>query len=54
LARPPAHPPAARPQGVLAGLGTPRDPKTNIFATKCIAMPPFGPVRQPDGTEFWR
>ena len=37
--RPP--PPAARPQGVLAGPGTPRDPKSHLFATKWVAIQPF-------------
>ena len=41
--RPP--PPAARPQGVLAGPGTPRDPKSHLFATKWVAIPPFGTWR---------
>ena len=52
LARPPARPPAARPQGVLAGPGTPRDPKSHLFATKWVAIPPFGTLKPGSGTEF--
>ena len=31
-----------RPQGVLAGPGTPRDPKSHLFATKWVAIPQSG------------
>ena len=52
LARPPARrPPPARPQGVLVRPGTPRDPKTNLFATKWVAVPPFGTWRPPEDAE---
>ena len=33
--------PPARPQGVLAGPGTPRDPKSHLFVTKWVAIQPF-------------
>ena len=30
------------PKGVLAGPGTPRDPKSDVFVTKWVAIQPFG------------
>ena len=39
--------------GVLAGPGTPRDPKSHLFATKWVAIPPFGTLKTGSGTEFW-
>ena len=40
---PPAHPPPAPHtcQGVLAGPGTPRDPKSHLFVTNWVAIRPF-------------
>ena len=40
------------PHGVLAGPGTPRDPKSHLFATKWVAIPPFGTLKPGSGTEF--
>ena len=37
---PPYGPPWA-PKGVRAGPGTPRDPKTHLFVTNRVAIPPF-------------
>ena len=30
-----------RPKGVLAGPGTPRDPKSHLFVTKWVAVAPW-------------
>ena len=38
--------------GVLAGPGTPRDPKSHLFATKWVAIPPFWTLRPGSGSEF--
>ena len=38
--------------GVLAGPGTPRDPKSHLFATKWVAIPPFGTLKPGSSTEF--
>ena len=43
------HPP---PPGVLARPGTPRDPKSHLFATKWVAIPPFGTLKPGSGSEF--
>ena len=51
---PPDAADARRPQGVLAGPGTPRDPKINLFATKWIAVAPFGTWGPGLGAEFQR
>ena len=42
----------SRGPGVLAGPGTPRDPKSHLFATKWVAIPPFGTLKPGSGTEF--
>ena len=34
--------PSPRAKGVLAGPGTPRDPKSDVFVTKWVAIQPFG------------
>ena len=44
----------SRPKGVLAGPGTPRDPKTNLFATKWVAVAPFGTCGLGSYAEFRR
>ena len=52
---PGSPPPAARPPGrpgVLAGPGTPKDPKLHRFATKWVAIPPFVILKPGSGTEF--
>ena len=38
--------------GVLAGPGTPRGSKSHLFATKWVAVPPFGTLKPASGTEF--
>ena len=44
--RPPAH------LGVLSGPGTPKDPKSHHFATKWVAIPPFGTWKLGSDAEF--
>ena len=34
--------PCPKAKGVLAGPGTPRDPKSDVFVTKWVAIQPFG------------
>ena len=41
-----------QPKGVLAGPGTPRDPKSHSFVTKWVAVAPFGISKPGTGTEF--
>ena len=41
-----------RPKGVLAGPGTPRDPKSHLFVTKWVAVAPFGTLKPGSGSEF--
>ena len=38
--------------GVLADLGTPRDPKSHLFVTKWVAIQPFCMILRPAGAEF--
>ena len=40
------------PKGVLAGPGTPRDPKSHLFVTKWVAVTPFGTWGPDPGAEF--
>ena len=40
------------PKGVLAGPGTPRDPKSHLFVTKWVAIRPFCVFLRPVCTEF--
>ena len=40
------------PKGVLAGPGTPRDPKSHLFVTKWVAVAPFGTWGPRPGAEF--
>ena len=40
--------------GVLAGPGTPRDPKSHLFVTKWVAIPPYGTPGTAFCTEFRR
>ena len=42
-----------RDSGVLAGPGTPGDPKSQLFATKWVAIPPFGTLKPGSYAEFW-
>ena len=56
-ARPPQDPPRTPPGpslGVLAGPGTPRDPKSHLFVTKWVAIPPYGTPGTAFCTEFRR
>ena len=41
-------------QGVLAGPGTPRDPKSHIFVTNWVAIRPFCTIRVGKSAEFRR
>ena len=41
-----------RPKGVLAGPGTPRDPKSHLFVAKWVAVAPFGTSKPGSGSEF--
>ena len=36
------------PKGVLAGPGTPRDPKSDLFVTNWVAIQPFCAILQPN------
>ena len=40
------------PKGVLAGPGTPRDPKSHLFVTKWVAVAPSGTWGPRPGAEF--
>merc|ERR1712147_374399 len=42
------------PKGVLAWPGTPRDPKSHLFVTKWVAIPPYGTPGTAFCTEFRR
>ena len=37
---------------MLVGPGTPRDPKSHLFANKWVAIPPFVTLKPGSGTEF--
>ena len=39
-------------KGVLAGPGTPRDPKSHLFVTKWVAVAPFGTWGPARGQNF--
>ena len=44
--------PLGDPKGVLAGPGTPTDPKLHKFVTKRVAIPPFWTFGPASCTEF--
>ena len=46
--------PMGSPKGVRAGPGTPRDPKTHLFVTNRVAIPPFWTSGPGFYAEFWR
>ena len=47
-------PPGLKPKGVRAGAGTPTDPKSHLFVTKWVAIPPFSTSGPASCTEFRR
>ena len=46
--------PGTGSKGVLAGTGTPRHPKSDVFVTKWVAIPPYGTPGTAFFTEFRR